>query len=92
MANLRINSQYYENYSDSNTPYWKPKGGQVFEMEVEGDILMYSTDLESHLKEMVSSQSDEHNKFEYIDHEVLFIKPIKLDTKLLMNLIKTEAA
>ena len=27
MATLRITTQYYENYSDSQTPHWKPKGG-----------------------------------------------------------------
>ncbi len=30
MATLRIFTQYYENYSDSQTPHWKPKGGQTF--------------------------------------------------------------
>ena len=23
-----INAQYYENYSDTDSPHWKPKGGK----------------------------------------------------------------
>jgi len=45
MATITIYTQYYENYSDTATPYWKPKGGQVFEIEnIESDLIMYADD------------------------------------------------
>ena len=85
-----INAQYHENYSDTDTPHWKPKGGQEFQIVVNSDVLMYSNDLVKHLMEIVSAQSDEHNKYSYLEHEVEFIKPIVLDSKVLLNLINSE--
>ena len=29
MATITIHAQYYENYSDTATPHWKPKGGGI---------------------------------------------------------------
>ena len=67
MATITIHTQYYENYSDTKTPYWKPKGGQVFEIEnVNGDTLMYCDNLKDHLTNLVAAQSNEHVKFELL--------------------------
>ena len=85
-----INSQYYQNYSDTDTPYWKPKGGHGFQIEVNSDVLMYSNELEKHLTKMVSKQSDGHEKFEYIGHEVQFQKPTMLHHQSLYELINSE--
>tara|TARA_R110001606_G_scaffold62592_1_gene145530 strand:- start:2 stop:343 length:342 start_codon:yes stop_codon:yes gene_type:complete len=85
-----INSQYYQNYSDTDTPYWKPKGGHEFQIEVNSDVLMYSNELEKHLTKMVSKQSDGHEKFEYIGHEVQFQKPTMLHHQSLYELINSE--
>tara|TARA_B110000977_G_C10762162_1_gene371134 strand:- start:45 stop:338 length:294 start_codon:yes stop_codon:yes gene_type:complete len=85
-----INAQYHENYSDTDTPHWKPKGGHEFQIEVNSDVLMYSNELEKHLTKMVSKQSNGHEKFEYIGHEVQFSEPTMLGTGELYDLINTE--
>ena len=36
-----IISQYYENYSDTDTPYWKPKFSNDFSVDISWDTLMY---------------------------------------------------
>ena len=87
---IKVMAQYFENYSDTKTPYWKPKGGQEFHIVIDSDVMMYSRYLEEHLDKLVSEQSDEHNKYEYIDHEVQFIEPIVLDKDRLYNLITSE--
>ena len=85
-----INAQYHENYSDTDTPHWKPKGGHEFQIEVNSDVLMYSNELEKHLTEIVSNQSNQHEKFQYIGHEVQFQKPTMLHHQPLYDLINSE--
>ena len=89
---VKVMTQYFENYSDTKTPYWKPKGGQEFQIVIDSDTILYSDELKSHLTELVEAQSDEHNKYEYIEHDVEFIKPIVLDSERLEKLIQTEFA
>jgi len=89
---IKVMAQYHENYSDTNTPYWKPKGGQEFQIVMDSDIVMYSNDLVKHLMDVVSSQSDEHNKYSYLEHDVEFIKPVVLDSEVLLEKIRKEAA
>ncbi len=56
MATLRIFTQYYENYSDTQTPHWKPKGGQTFIIkDIEGDMLIYCNNLSEVCSNLVSS-------------------------------------
>ena len=85
-----INSQYYQNYSDTETPYWKPKGGHEFQIIVNSDVLMYSNELEKHLTKIVSKQSDGKEKFEYKGHEVQFSDPTMLGSGELYDLINNE--
>ena len=89
---VKVMAQYYENYSDTKTPYWKPKGGQEFQIVIDSDIIMYADDLKNHLTEMVAAQSNEHFKYEYIEHDVQFNKPITLDSEKLEKLIQREYA
>jgi len=89
---VKVMAQYFENYSDTKTPYWKPKGGQGFQIVIDSDTILYSDELKSHLTKLVAAQSNEHNKYEYIEHDVEFIKPIVLDNKELEKLIQTEFA
>jgi len=85
-----INSQYYQNYSDTDTPYWKPKGGHEFQIVVNSDVLMYSNELEKHLTTIVSKQTTSHEKFEYKGHEVQFSEPTMLGKGELYDLINSE--
>jgi hypothetical protein len=89
---VKVMAQYSENYSDTKTPYWKPKGGQEFQIVIDSDTILYSDELKNHLKEMISNQSNEHHKYEYIEHDVEFKKPIVLDSEILEGLIQKEFA
>ena len=63
MATLRIFTQYYENYSDTKTPHWKPKGGQTFIIkDIEGDMIMYCDNLTEVCSNLVSTKSNEHEE------------------------------
>ena len=74
MATLRITTQYYENYSDTQTPHWKPKGGQTFIIkDIEGDMIMYCDNLTEVCTNLISAKTNDHVKYEYRDHEVDFI-------------------
>jgi hypothetical protein len=81
MISILVSAQYYENYSDNQTPYWKPKGGVDFSFPVDSDLVMYAGNgfLENVLTKLVEEQSNEHSRYEYIDHEVKFAAPIVVE-------------
>ncbi len=72
-----VSAQYYENYSDTDAPYWKPKGGVDFSFPVDSDLLMYAPQgaLESALGRLVEAQSNGYARYEYLSHEVKFSEP-----------------
>ena len=78
MCTIQVTAQYYENYSDSNIPYWKPKGGVDFHFPIDADTALYARreDLVRAITKMVEEQSNEYSLYEYIDHEVKFSSPI----------------
>jgi hypothetical protein len=92
MATITIHAQYYENYSDTATPYWKPKGGQVFEIEnIFGDMIIYCDDLKAVLTNLVAAQSNEHFKYEYREHDVDFIgKDLSITAEMLTKEIRNQ--
>jgi len=92
MATITITAQYYENYSDTNVPYWKPKGGQIFEIEnIESDLVIYCDDLTEVLTNLVAAQSNEHVKYEYREHNVDFIgKDMSITTDMLVSEIRNQ--
>jgi hypothetical protein len=81
MISILVSAQYYENYSDSKNPYWKPKGGADFSFPVDSDLVMYAykEDLKNALMKMVEEQGNEYSRYEYIDHEVKFAAPIVVE-------------
>jgi hypothetical protein len=81
MISILVSAQYYENYSDNQTPYWKPKGGVDFSFPVDSDLVMYAykEELREALIKMVEEQSNEYSRYEYIDHEVKFAAPIVVE-------------
>ena len=79
-ATIIISTQYYENYGDSQRPHWKPKGGFQFKVVANDELIMYTHDLKAILTEMVAEQSNDHEMFEYIEHEVHFTDPYQLST------------
>ncbi len=92
MATIRIHTQQYEKQSDTNVSYWKPKGGQVFEIEnIQGDDIMYCDNLKDVLTNLVAAQSNEHAKYEYREHEVDFIgKDLSITADMLTKEIQTQ--
>jgi hypothetical protein len=81
MISILVSAQYYENYSDSKNPYWKPKGGADFSFPVDSDLAIYACkeDLKNALMKMVDEQGNEYSRYEYISHEVKFSDPIVVE-------------
>ena len=91
MATITILTQYYENYGfHEGTEHWKPKGGFDFVVEVDSDILLYTNNLKGILTQMVGEQSNDLERFEYLEHSVSFSAPGQLDTKRFVELVKQE--
>ncbi len=91
MATLRIFTQYYENYSDSQTPHWKPKGGQTFIIkDILGDMVMYCDDLKEVCSNLISTKCNEHVKYEYREHEVDFMGDEEISVAELTKEIKDQ--
>jgi hypothetical protein len=76
-----VSAQYYENYSDTDIPYWKPKGGVDFSFPVDSDLLMYTSERELviALSRLVGAQSNGYARYEYLSHEVKFSEPIVVE-------------
>jgi hypothetical protein len=81
MISILVSAQYYENYSDSKNPYWKPKGGADFSFPVDSDLAIYAykEDLKNALIKMVEAQGNEYSRYEYISHEFKFSDPIVVE-------------
>jgi len=81
MISILVSAQYYENYSDSKNPYWKPKGGADFSFPVDSDLAIYACkeDLKNTLMKMVEEQGNEYSRYEYISHEFKFSDPIVVE-------------
>jgi len=75
MVQIRILTQYLENYSDTDVPYWKKKGGYTFTIkDVDSDLALYCDNFSEILTNLVETENNEHSKYEYIEHEIQFHK------------------
>jgi site-specific DNA-adenine methylase len=91
MATLRITTQYYENYSDSQTPHWKPKGGQTFIIkDIEGDMIMYCDNLKEVCSNLISAKSNIHFKYDYLEHTVDFIEDEEISVAELTKEVRDQ--
>ena len=81
MCTIQVTAQYYENYSDSNIPYWKPKGSVDFHFPLDADVALYvpKSELVAALTKMVEEQSNDYSLYEYLEHEVKFSSPIVVE-------------
>lgn len=78
---VQITAQYYENYSDTDKPYWKPKMGQEFFLRADSDDFMYGlTECIAAIKKMLEKQSNSRCRYEYVSHELIFHESIELST------------
>ena len=73
---INVNTQRYENYGfHEDREHWKPKGGVMFVIEdVDMDEVAFSWEeqIVAAIKEQLDANSNDLEKFEYIDHEVIF--------------------
>lgn len=73
---VRVNAQRYENYGfHEGREYWKPKGGTYFTVEdVDSDVVDYADKnlIKEALIEQLKSFSNDLERYEYIDHELVF--------------------
>jgi len=91
MATLRITTQYYENYSDSQTPHWKPKGSQTFIIkDILGDMIMYCDNLKEVCSNLISAKSNEHFKYDYLEHTVDFIEDEEISVAELTKEVRDQ--
>jgi hypothetical protein len=76
--NVKINvtAQRYENYGfHEGRVHWKPKGGTLFNIDgVDVDLVSYADHKKvvEAIQIQLDKMSNDLEKFEYIDHEVIF--------------------
>jgi hypothetical protein len=92
---IRITAQFYENYAigpngPEGTPHWKAKGGHEFIIKADSDLVMYAPNLKDILTEMVADQSNQYERFEYIDHEVQFSEPSELSAEIFLTKVRNQ--
>lgn len=77
MCVILVSAQSWENYSDTEIPYWKPKGGSDFSFPVQCDTVLNTLEsaLRIALSKMVEGQSNEKYRYEYFSHVVNFSQP-----------------
>ena len=76
-----VHTQYEENYGFHNgTSHWKKKGGHTFQIKMDADTLMY-TDPVAIFAKMLESQSNDLERFTYVDHEIQWQEPTVLGTE-----------
>jgi hypothetical protein len=81
-ADIRITAQYYENYSDTNTPYWKAKGGKEFIIkDIDPDPVMFAApgEDEDAIQILLDEYSNSSVRYTLIDWEFIYSEPIELD-------------
>lgn len=75
-AKINVNTQRYENYGfHEGREFWKPKGGMMFVIEdVDMDEVTYSWEeqIVAAIKAQLEANSNDLERFEYIDHQVVF--------------------
>jgi len=88
----QITAQYYENYSDSVNPNWKPKGSQLFTIMVDANDFMYCREVAIQtIEELLFKESDSHCRFEYREHELIFSTPHMLSSDKFADIFSKKA-
>lgn len=78
---ILVHTQLEENYGfHEGTQYWKKKGGHTFQIEMDADLLMYS-DTAAIFGKMVESQSNDLERFTFLEYEVQWQTPSVLGTQ-----------
>lgn len=76
-----VHTQYFENYTDTDYPLWKAKGGYTFQIEMDADIIFYAGSEDAIFTRLVERHNNTHCKFEYLNYEIQFEEPGHLATE-----------
>jgi hypothetical protein len=86
---VNIKTRHFENYSDSENPLWKNKGQHSFHIDTDMYSFMYhEEDCIEAIKLMLFELSNDHERYEYISHELVFTPPTKLHEFLFLEKLK----
>ncbi len=90
-VDIRILSQYRENYGTEVSPRWKMKGGVEFVIKGVSDSVMYLSkdEMDMAITEMLSKRSNVMCSYELISWDLIFGEPVELDRDDFMNMIST---
>lgn len=80
-CDIRITTQYKENYGTSEEPRWKMKGGVEFIIRgVDDDTVVYLARGEADriISEMLAARSNDMCSYELIHWELIFLEPVEL--------------
>lgn len=78
---IRITSQFYENYGEADSAHWKAKGSIEFSLiGVSGDV-MYSSEAEitQAVMRLLAHKSNPMCRYEFISYEFIFGTPTILN-------------
>ena len=86
---VNITTRHFENYSDTDTPSWRSKGQHTFHLDTDMYNFMYDElrCIEA-INLMLFELSNEHERFEYVSHELVFSTPTKLHEQLFLQKLK----
>jgi hypothetical protein len=90
---IRISAQVQENYSDTDTPYWKVlKRGREFIIDnVDSDVALNTPlgKVDLALQNILDEYSNNHTRYSLNKWEVLFSSPVGVDVdKFMLELNK----
>jgi hypothetical protein len=83
-CDIRITTQYRENYGTETSPHWKPKGSVEFIIRgVDDNDVIYligGNMIDEIIGGMLSERSNEMCSYELLDWELIFTEPVELST------------
>ena len=90
-AIITIQTQYQENYSNTEVSSWRNKGGHTFKVTINSDVLMYGTDnIVPHLELLLKNESNDTFRYLYLGHEVSFFQDTTLSQADLEKSVRAE--
>jgi hypothetical protein len=82
-CDIRITTQYRENYGTEASPQWKMKGSVEFIIRGvdDNDVIYHSRNMmDEIIGGMLSERSDEMCSYELLGWELIFTEPVELST------------
>lgn len=89
LIDIRVTTQYRENYGTESQPYWKMKGSMEFIIpNVDDEILYNRRDIiDRAISTLLIERSNSMASFELLDWEPIFTQPFVLSTERFMEVI-----